>query len=113
MECEGYREWIQAFVDGELSDAQTDLLREHCMRCRSCARYLREMDALQRAAASLGDEPLPAGLHERILTNLRREAQESRQAAAQQQSERVRAVRRARPRVLPIRQPCRRLFCRC
>lgn len=73
MPCEQYREKIQLFVDGMLSDEETAALREHCMHCRSCAVYLREMDALQRAVQALGGEPVPQDLHAGIMAAYREE----------------------------------------
>ena len=92
MPCEQYREQIQAFVDGMLSEEETAALRDHCMHCRDCAVYLREMDALQRSLQALGEEPVPAGLHEKIMAAYRQEKArpakqemtEARQAAERQ-----------------------------
>ena len=73
MPCEQYREQVQAFVDGLLTEEETAALRDHCMHCRDCAVYLREMDAMQRSLQSLGEEPVPAGLHEKIMAAYRKE----------------------------------------
>ena len=43
------------------------------MHCPDCADYLREMLKLQEAVQSLADEPVPGGLHSKIMTAYRRE----------------------------------------
>ncbi|MEA4823396.1 MAG: zf-HC2 domain-containing protein [Clostridiaceae bacterium] len=73
MSCDTEREKIQAFIDGELSEEETAVLREHCMSCPSCAKYLREMLAMQKAVNELAEDTVPEGLHNRIMAAYRRE----------------------------------------
>lgn len=73
MSCDTEREKIQAFIDGEQTEDETAALREHCMSCPSCAKYLREMLAMQKAVNELDGETVPAGLHSKIMAAYRRE----------------------------------------
>ncbi len=73
MSCDIRKDEIQSFIDGELPDEDVAALREHCMHCPDCADYLREMLKLQEAVQSLADEPVPGGLHSKIMTAYRRE----------------------------------------
>lgn len=53
------QEW-SAYLDGELSTARRDAMREHIRDCPSCAAILRSFEAVQRGAEHLAQEPVPA-----------------------------------------------------
>jgi len=70
MNCEGVRELLSAYIDGELSAGELLRVEQHLRRCHWCAD---EVDALRRTislVASLDEVPVPptfhAQLHERL-----------------------------------------------
>lgn len=63
-------ELLSAFVDGELSDEEQRLLDRHLGDCASCARLLREMQVVSRAAAAEEAPPLPAKLEATVKARL-------------------------------------------
>lgn len=70
--CEKYIELISAYVDGELSEAEVSELEAHLVSCEDCRRTLefyRELSTLEQESMV---EP-PAGLHDSIMTAVKRE----------------------------------------
>ena len=67
MPCEEYRELIQRFLDGELEEGERNRLRNHCMTCKACAAYLREMLEVSRTVKQMAAEPVPEALHEKLI----------------------------------------------
>lgn len=70
-DCEDYQVLISRLLDEDLNKEERDALAEHVKRCPDCA-------AVYVAFRSLSEhlreepEPLPAGLHENIMANIRR-----------------------------------------
>ena len=67
--CEQVREQLSAWLDGELTAAESRQVSQHLEVCPECSR---ELAMLQRLDAALGtlETPLPARLPERVLDRL-------------------------------------------
>ena len=63
-DCEEYRLWISAQLDGELGEAERRELRTHLGGCPDCAALY---EAFSRVSAAMVPEELPEGLHGRIM----------------------------------------------
>lgn len=71
MNCDGVRDLLSPYVDGELSPGELLWVEQHLRRCHTCAD---EVDALRQTialVASLDEVEVPAGfhaaLHERLV----------------------------------------------
>ena len=70
MECEGIKESLSAFLDGELTEEESSAVRAHLERCADCRKEIeafRKMSALYR---DLEDPEPPADLEERVLAEV-------------------------------------------
>lgn len=70
MNCDGVRELLSAYVDGELSSGELLRVEQHLRRCPLCAE---EVDALRQAIAMIGaleEVELPAGFREGLRARL-------------------------------------------
>lgn len=68
-DCEKCREMISCLLDGELSQAEQSLVREHIAACPECRSVY---DAFSAVSAQLHEEePLPDGLHEKIMSGIK------------------------------------------
>lgn len=70
MNCDGVRELLSAYVDGELSSGELLRVEQHLRRCPRCAE---EVDALRQAIALVGaleEVELPAGFREGLRARL-------------------------------------------
>jgi|GEM_PF-3643326 len=73
MSCEAfetYKELIQRFTDGSLSEQETQSLKRHCLTCPDCAVYLREMTAVRDALNGTLEETPPPELHTKIMKKI-------------------------------------------
>lgn len=69
IDCEKCREMISCLLDGELSEAEQSLVREHIASCPECRSVY---DAFSAVSAQLHEEePLPDGLHEKIMSGIK------------------------------------------
>ncbi|MEG2222405.1 MAG: zf-HC2 domain-containing protein, partial [Oscillospiraceae bacterium] len=66
--CEEYVAALSAFVDGELSEAESGLLRAHLASCPGCRAYLADLRAMQAAFPPMETAPVDfaAGVMARI-----------------------------------------------
>ncbi len=75
MDCAHTRRLAQAYVDRELDVTASLALEEHLAACGDCRQH---HEALRRVRAAVGDsvglQPAPAGLRQRIKVRLRAEA---------------------------------------
>lgn len=70
MECEGIKESLSAFLDGELTEEESSNVRDHLERCPACRR---EIEAFRKVSAlyrDLEDPEPPADLEERVLAEV-------------------------------------------
>lgn len=68
-DCEKCREMISCLLDGELSQAEQSFVREHIAACPECRSVY---DAFLAVSAQLHEEePLPDGLHEKIMSGIK------------------------------------------
>lgn len=69
IDCEKCREMISCLLDGELSQAEQCLVREHIASCPECRSVY---DAFSAVSAQLHEEEtLPDGLHEKIMSGIK------------------------------------------
>lgn len=69
IDCEKCREMISCLLDGELSQAEQSLVREHIASCPECRSVY---DAFSVVSAQLHEEePLPEELHEKIMSGIK------------------------------------------
>jgi anti-sigma factor (TIGR02949 family) len=57
---------MQPYMDGMLSDEEVEEAREHLERCPPCERRFRFEEQLRHFVKVATDEPMPAGLRERL-----------------------------------------------
>ncbi len=73
MECHEFHELIHRFVDNELGDGQSRVLRDHLAQCAGCAKLLEQYERLKDLSQPETVEP-PPELRPRILKALRAES---------------------------------------
>lgn len=73
-------EELSSFLDGELPAERRTQVAEHLRTCAACARQLAGFQKVGAAFREHGQEPLPAGLADRILRRLRPQRRELRSA---------------------------------
>ena len=66
IDCEKCREMISCLLDGELSEAEQSLVREHIASCPECRSVY---DAFSEQMHE--EESLPDGLHEKIMSGIK------------------------------------------
>lgn len=71
-QCERYQEWISRMVDGDLSQAEEQELREHVQSCPECALLYQAFSALSDEMQS-DLENVPLDLRESVMAEVRRE----------------------------------------
>lgn len=60
---------ISCLLDGELSEAEQSLVREHIASCPECRSVYDAFSAVSEQMHE--EEPLPDGLHEKIMSGIR------------------------------------------
>lgn len=69
--CSQVSSLFQAYIDGELGDAEKGILEIHLRECRSCQADLNEQSAFtERVFQSLGEQRFQGGLRSRVLAHL-------------------------------------------
>lgn len=69
IDCEKCREMISCLLDGELSQAEQSLVREHITSCPECRSVYDAFSAVSEQMHE--EEPLPDGLHEKIMSGIK------------------------------------------
>ncbi len=69
IDCEKCREMISCLLDGELSQAEQSLVREHIASCPECRSVYDAFSAVSEQMHE--EEPLPDGLHEKIMSGIK------------------------------------------
>ena len=69
IDCEKCREMISCLLDGELSQAEQSLVREHIDSCPECRSVYDAFSAVSEQMHE--EEPLPEGLHEKIMSGIK------------------------------------------
>ena len=70
MKCEEIRELLSAYQDGETTDAETALVREHISSCAGCQRILKEYSALDEGLRLMPSLEEPKDFNEKLLVRL-------------------------------------------
>jgi len=74
MNCSECMAHISEFLDGELSDLSSTIVRKHLFSCSDCQRLADEFSSLSfEIEQAMDGIPVPAFLDERILTSIRLE----------------------------------------
>ena len=69
IDCEKCREMISCLLDGELSEAEQSLVREHIASCPECRSVYDAFSAVSEQMHE--EESLPDGLHEKIMSGIK------------------------------------------
>lgn len=69
IDCEKCREMISCLLDGELSQAEQSLVREHIASCPECRSVYDAFSAVSEQMHE--EESLPDGLHEKIMSGIK------------------------------------------
>lgn len=69
IDCEKCREMISCLLDGELSQAEQSLVREHIASCPECRSVYDAFSAVSEQMHE--EEPLPEELHEKIMSGIK------------------------------------------
>jgi anti-sigma factor RsiW len=70
MTCLKDEEWINRYLDGELSPSERRRFQQHLAGCPACQRDLARTRALFAVLEGLQDAPVPAGLPNEVLGGL-------------------------------------------
>jgi mycothiol system anti-sigma-R factor len=82
MQCEEVRPRLEAYIDGELAEAERVLLREHLSGCAACSPEAAALQGLRdNIRQSAPDYRAPAGLRSQIRDAIRREEASRRSPA--------------------------------
>lgn len=71
---------ISAYIDGELTDDEAELVCAHLEECEDCRRYADEAQMLSDIISE-GEVELPSELHDRIMSGVRAEAMKEKRKA--------------------------------
>ena len=77
MQCDEAQQLISAGIDGEISDASAEKLREHTEGCVSCTGVQADFRRISQQLKSAGREVLPSRLEPRVRQAIARAARES------------------------------------
>ncbi len=66
MHCDEAQQLISAGIDGEISDASAEKLREHTETCTSCTGVQADFRRISQQLKSAGREVLPSRLEPRV-----------------------------------------------
>ena len=77
MQCDEAQQLISAGIDGEISDANAEKLREHTEDCASCSGVQADFRRISQQLKSAGREVLPSRLEPRVRDAIARAARES------------------------------------
>jgi anti-sigma factor RsiW len=61
---------LYAYIEGELSPAQAEIIQRHLSSCPKCRKAFEERELLFKAASSLPDLDIPAGFTERVMAEI-------------------------------------------
>jgi anti-sigma factor RsiW len=70
MTCREFVEFLMAYLDGELPEAQRGVFEAHMVVCAACVNYLASYQAtvaLGRQLAEEGDAPVPEDVPEELV----------------------------------------------
>jgi anti-sigma factor RsiW len=81
MECQTVQTQLSAWLDDELSEATGAMLTAHLEGCEACRREWRQLKALDDALGNLA-APVPMGLAEKVVAQVRRPRRRSGWQAA-------------------------------
>ncbi len=77
MHCDEAQQLISAGIDGEISDASAEKLREHTEGCANCTGVQADFRRISQQLKSAGREVLPSRLEPRVRAAIGRAARES------------------------------------
>jgi len=72
MECEGIKELLSAYLDGELTEEESGTVRAHLERCPDCRREIEQFRKVSALYRDLDDPEPPADLEKRVLAEVGR-----------------------------------------
>lgn len=82
MDCQDYRIFITAYLDGELSEDEMCVLQAHISTCKACVAYLKRAEAMQtvlKRSHLLQPAPdVPADFAQRVAREIRTTLQQER-----------------------------------
>lgn len=78
--CEEYAALLDAFVDGELPEAESARVREHLTCCADCRFYAEASLAIRGAFPKIEDTPVPDGFAEGVCAAIRLSSRKKRKA---------------------------------
>lgn len=82
MNCEASRILISAYLDGELSDQETQMLKVHLQTCETCVHYLHQQEILNNALKHytlFQESPrVPSGFAKKVTAKLQEELPQKR-----------------------------------
>jgi anti-sigma factor RsiW len=87
MRCDEVQDLASAWLDSELSEAHAHAVAEHEAHCETCHAYVTDLRMLTEQMATVGREPAPAGLAERIRVSLAEERGAEQRGAEQRGAE--------------------------
>ncbi|GIV05975.1 MAG: hypothetical protein KatS3mg016_1550 [Fimbriimonadales bacterium] len=81
MRCEQVKEFLNAYIEGSVSEALRERIQAHLNACAECRREYRFLQSIWQGLSLMPEVVPPANLHERIMTHVRanvraREAQQ-------------------------------------
>lgn len=71
MNCEEVQELLSPYVDNMLGTGESNLVSQHLKTCSECLHEYQRLNALISMLKTLGDEDLPEGFNERLVSRLR------------------------------------------
>ena len=69
--CEKLSALLDAFIDGELPEAEMDRVRRHLTECASCRAYVADAFAMREALEDLADVQVPEGFAQNVMDAVR------------------------------------------
>lgn len=63
--CDVLLEQLSAYLDGDLSEAQCQVIAQHARRCSRCRTVIADLRRTSGLCRDLGERPLPKAVRER------------------------------------------------
>ena len=69
--CEKLSALLDAFIDGELPEAEANQVRRHLAECENCRAYVADAFAMRDALEDLADIQVPEGFSQTVMDAVR------------------------------------------
>ena len=73
LDCQQVEQQLDSYLEGELPAKDTLLVEAHLQRCSKCCSLVNDLQEIISVAATLANQPVPAGVSQRLRARLEQE----------------------------------------